>query len=114
MEDPSVVGNKAPLASKTTLNLGAQYRQPIVANLMGVVRVDFQQFGRTWWEPYNTTSRDPVSLLNARLGIQGDQWNLTAWGKNLTDKIYNAEFSPGGFLFRARPRTYGLEFQYNF
>jgi len=29
MEDPAVIGNQAPLVSKTTINLGAQYRQPI-------------------------------------------------------------------------------------
>lgn len=114
MEDPSVVGNKAPLAARTTLNLGAQYRQPLTARLSGLVRVDFQQFGRTWWEPYNLTSRDPVSLVNARLGIESDNWKVTAWGKNLGDKAYNAEFSPGGFLFRAQPRTFGLEVLYEF
>jgi len=114
MEDPAVVGNQAPLVSKTTLNLGAQFRHPVGSGLQALVRADVQRIGRTWWEPYNTTSRDPLTLLNARLGIEGDQWIVTAWGKNLTDKKYNAEFSPGGFLFRATPRRYGLEFQYNF
>jgi len=39
---------------------------------------------------------------------------VTAWSKNLTNKIYNAEFSPGGFLWRALPRQYGVEFGYRF
>ena len=58
--------------------------------------------------------RDPLSLLDARVGLSGGQWTVTAWGKNLTDKKYNAEFSPGGFLFRALPRRYGVELDYRF
>jgi len=114
MEDPSVIGNEAPLVSRDTLNLGAQVSQPLSAGLELLLRADWQRIGRTWWEPYNTTSRDPVSLLDARAGISGANWSVTAWGRNLTDKRYNAEFSPGGFLFRALPRRYGLEFEYSF
>lgn len=40
--------------------------------------------------------------------------NTTLRSKNLTDKKYNAEFSPGGFLFKALPRRYGLDFGYHF
>ena len=114
MEDPTVVGNEAPLVSRTTLNFGAQYRQPVKAGLDATFRVDFQQIGRTWWEPYNTTSRDPVDLVDARLGLESDRWAVTAWSKNLTDKKYNTEFSPGGFLFKALPRRYGVDFTYKF
>ena len=42
--------------------------------------------------------------VDLRLGVEGDSWSVTAWSKNLTDEKYNAEFSPGGFLFRALPR----------
>ena len=64
-------------------------------------------------------TQDPISdynLLNARLGIKSadDHWSATLWGRNLTDKKYNAEFSPGGFLFRALPRRYGLDLEYRF
>jgi iron complex outermembrane recepter protein len=106
MEDPSVRGNEAPLVSRTTYNLGAQLRQPISANLAGTLRIDVRGMGRTWWEPYNVTSRDPLTLVDARA------WAVTAWTRNLFDKKYNAEFSPGGFLFKAQPRRYGVEFSY--
>jgi hypothetical protein len=32
----------------------------------------------------------------------------------LANKQYNAEFSPGGFLWRAPPRRYGVDFTYHF
>lgn len=114
MEDPSVVGNEAPLVSENTGNFGIQYRYPIGNSLHATFRADYRHIGRTWWEPYNTTSRDPVDLVDARIGIEGDKWSATAWSRNLTDEEYNQEFSPGGFLFRALPRRYGVEFAYKF
>jgi iron complex outermembrane receptor protein len=119
MADPTVIGNQAPLVSKDTVNVGALFRQPVGNGLTGTVRLDYQEIGRTWWEPYNITSRNPVSLVDLRIGLQAERWTLTAWSKNLTNTIYNAEFSPGnvggsGFLWRALPRRYGLDLDYRF
>jgi iron complex outermembrane recepter protein len=119
MADPTVIGNQAPLVSKNTINAGAEYKQPLGNGLNGTVRLDYQEIGRTWWEPYNITSRDPVNLVDMRIGLQAEKWTVTAWSKNLTNKIYNAEFSPGnvggaGFLWRALPRRYGVDLDYRF
>jgi iron complex outermembrane recepter protein len=119
MADPTVIGNQAPLVSRNTVGAGAQYRQPLGDGLTGTVRLDYNEIGRTWWEPYNITSRDPVSLVDLRMGLQAQKWSITAWSKNLTNKIYNAEFSPGnvggaGFLWRALPRRYGVDVDYKF
>jgi iron complex outermembrane receptor protein len=114
MQDPTVVGNKPPLLTKDTIGLGAQYRQPLVDGINGTVRLDYQQIGRTWWDPYDVTSRDPVNLVDLRAGLEGERWTVTAWSKNLTNKIYNAEFSTGGFLWRALPRRYGVDVTYKF
>jgi iron complex outermembrane recepter protein len=114
MEDPSVVGNKPPLLTKNTINAGFQYHQPISDGLNGTLRLDYQEIGRTWWDPYNVTSRDPIELINLRTGIEGERWALIAWSKNLTNKMYNAEFSAGGFLWRAPPRRYGLDYTFKF
>jgi iron complex outermembrane recepter protein len=114
MEDAAVIGNEAPLVSRSTFNVGAQFSQPLSNGMELLFRGDLQQIGRTWWEPYNVTSRDPVSLLDTRISLKADTWSVAAWAKNLTDEKYNAEFSPGGFLFRALPRRYGVEFNYHF
>jgi len=114
MADPKVIGNQAPLVSRTTMNVGAQYRQPLPDDLSGTMRLDFQQIGRTWWDPYNVTSRDPVSLVDVRMGLEGGKWAVSAWSKNLFDKKYNTEFSPGGFLWKALPRLYGVDLTYRF
>ncbi len=114
MEDPSVIGNQAPLVSKLTYNLGGQYRHPLDEGLDFTFRADFQRIGETWWEPYNLTSRRPVELLDLRMGLETENWSLVAWSKNFKDERYNAEFSPGGFLFRALPRRWGVEYSYSF
>jgi iron complex outermembrane receptor protein len=114
MEDPTVIGNEPPLLTKNTVNAGFQYHQPVGDGLNGVLRLDYQEIGRTWWDPYNVTSRDPVSLVNLRTGLEAERWSVTAWSKNLTNKIYNAEFSAGGFLWRAPPRRYGVDFTFKF
>jgi iron complex outermembrane receptor protein len=114
MEDPSVLGNEAPLVSRHTANAGVQYRQPLGDALDLTFRVDARQTGETWWEPYNVTSRDTIDVVDARISLGGDRWMATAWGKNLNDEEYNTEFSPGGFLFKALPRRYGVEFLYKF
>lgn len=114
MADPTVLGNEAPLVTRDTINAGAMYTQPIKEGLAATMRLDFHEIGRTWWDPYNVTSRNPVPLVNLRIALEGGRWTLALWSKNLTNKIYNAEFSPGGFLWRALPRRYGLSYEYRF
>ena len=113
--DPSVIGNEAPQISRYTLNLGAQYAGPLTDSVDGLLRVDYRRTGRTWWEPFNTTSRDPVDIVDARAGFKLQNGvSVTAFAQNLFNEIYNAEFSPGGFVFRARPRRYGVEIGFKF
>ncbi len=114
MEDPTVIGNQAPLVSRSTINAGIQYHQPVGNGLNAVVRLDYQQIGRTWFDPHNLTSRDPVNLVDLRAGIDAGKWSLMAWSKNLTNEKYNTEYSPGTFLWKALPRRYGVDFGYKF
>jgi iron complex outermembrane receptor protein len=113
--DPSVIGNKAPLVSDNTVNAGAQYRRPLgSSNLELSLRADYERIGDTYWEPYNTTVRNPVNLLDLRIGLHGENWSLVGWERNVNDVHYNAEFSPGGFVFKAKPQRWGVDFTKNF
>lgn len=112
--DPAMIGNEAPLISRSTINLGAQFTPELSPGLDGLLRVDYRRTGRTWWDVPNSTVRDPVNLVDARAGIDGGNWGLFAFAKNLFDEKYNAEFSPGGFVFKARPRVYGAEATFEF
>jgi iron complex outermembrane receptor protein len=121
----SDVGNEAPLVSRYTANVGLQYRHSLRSELSAFVRSDVQVIGPTWFYPDNFTERDPVTLLNVRLGLDGTSWSAAVWAKNLTDKEYNAEWSPGpmffpnpgytnNFVFKAMPRRWGVDLNYRF
>jgi iron complex outermembrane receptor protein len=112
--DPVVIGNEAPLISRSTFNLGFQWTPQLNDTLDGLMRVDYRRTGDTWWEVYNTTVRDPINLVDFRAGVEGGHWGVYVFGSNVFDEEYNAEFSPGGFVFKARPRIYGLEASFEF
>lgn len=114
--DPRVIGNEAPLISRYTLNGSVNYAAPLTDSLDLEARIDYRRIGRTWWDVQNSTSRDPVDLVDARLTLAGSKagWRLTGFAQNLFNEIYNAEFSPGGFVFKARPRRYGAEVSFAF
>ena len=121
----SDVGKEAPLVSRYTANVGLQYRHSLRSELSAFVRSDVEVIGPTWFYPDNFTERDPVTLLNVRLGMDGKSWSATVWAKNLTDNKYNAEWSPGpmffpnpgytnNFVFKAMPRRWGVDLNYRF
>jgi iron complex outermembrane receptor protein len=108
---PGSIGNKAPLVAEDTFNVTGQYRVPFGGSGMEfVLRGDYRRMGETWWNPENETVRSPVNLLDLRVGVQADDWSVMAWGRNINDQIYNAEWSPGGFVFKAAPARYGVDF----
>ncbi|MGE0595568.1 MAG: TonB-dependent receptor [Hyphomonadaceae bacterium] len=117
--DPVVIGAEAPLVAEYTLNLGAQLTWPLWNDVEGMVRVDYNRIGDTIFTiPFSAPAqaldatpiaRDPVDLVDLRAGIQGDDWSIMAWSKNLFDEEYNSEYSPGGFLFKAQPMRWGIE-----
>lgn len=113
--DATVIGNEAPQISRYTVNLGAQYAGPVSDSLDALFRVDYRRTGKTWWEPFNTTVRDPIDIVDVRAGFTlANGVSVTGFASNLFNEIYNAEFSPGGFVFRARPRRFGVEVGYKF
>ncbi|MGD2166748.1 MAG: TonB-dependent receptor [Gammaproteobacteria bacterium] len=108
---PSSIGNEAPLVTEDTVNAGIQYRRAIGGSGLELfARADYQRLGDTYWDPQNSTVRNPVNLLDLRIGIQHDTWSIIGWQRNANDVRYNAEFSPGGFVFKAKPRRWGIDF----
>jgi iron complex outermembrane receptor protein len=113
------VGEQAPLVSRYTLDIGLQYRPRLTDKLTGLARIDYNRIGPTffWESDPNVTgvgappvfSRNPVDLVDARLGVESRDWTLVIWAKNLNNAIYNAEYSPGGFVFKATPRRWGID-----
>lgn len=118
---PSNVGNPRPSTSPYTLLVGLQYSQDLGATGWRFVgRADYTRQGETTWDWVNTpgAARSSYDIVNARLAVSNDSWEVAAWSKNLGDTSYNAEhivLLPFlGALYRAAPRQYGLDVQYRF
>lgn len=123
-QDPAdraaIIGNRTPFAANYTVMAGAQLVQPIRDTLNLLARVDFNRTGSIWYDQRNVpgTKRDPVDLVNARIGIQHDRWELSLWSKNLFDKDYNSDavviLPVAHAVFRAPGRSFGVEGKVNF
>lgn len=114
--DPSTVGNDAPYIAEDTINAGFQWEAPVTDALNLFVRADYERRGEQFWDPVNSTARDALDFINARVGVraQDDRWDLIASGQNLSDEIYNSEWVAGGFSARAPGRIWRVKFRYNF
>lgn len=114
--DTTLVGNDAPYIASNTINAGFQYRTDISSSLGFFVRGDFENRGRQFWDPENSTARSAIQLVNARVGIEDldGRWSFTLSGKNIFDEVYNAEFVTGGYAYAAQPDTFRADLRFNF
>ena len=144
---PASEGNDAPQAPEETYNLGAVVEFPVSDGMDFVARVDWQHVGDMWfhtlqgeatptiWDYFGTlgggvppgphsqdfsrAKRDAYQTVNLRLGLEGEQWNLSFWGRNITDEEYLQEVIPspefgGSFIHPSARDSYGVDFTYRF
>lgn len=114
--DQTAVGNKAPYIAENTFNVGVQMDRPITDGLSLFARLDLERRGEQFWDVNNTTARDALNFVNARVGVRStdDRWELIASGQNLNDELYNSEWVAGGFSARAPGRIWNVRLRYNF
>ncbi|MCR6650669.1 MAG: TonB-dependent receptor [Cellvibrionaceae bacterium] len=119
-------GLRGVYSPEITLNLGFQYVRPIGA-IDFVAGVDAQWVDKQQVH-VNLDPRgeiDAYTMLDARLGIEGDNWELALLGKNLLDEeiiSYSANMPLSEQLFETntyysflrRPRTIALEATFKF
>ncbi len=132
---PYTVGNKVPYAPDYTGVAGVEFSVPFGSSGLSLfARADANFLGETWFSPvqnnsvqtafgapgdFSKTVRNPVTVVNARLGVNGDRWSATAWARNLANKDYLAEVitAPefgGAFIHEAPTRSLGVDFSYRF
>jgi iron complex outermembrane receptor protein len=131
---PYTAGNAVPYAPKYTGDAGMDFTVPVSTSISLTARVDMNAIGKTWFSAvqnnsvqsvfgvpadYSKTYRDAYEVVNARIGLHGDRWDVTAWGRNLANKQYLAEVIPapefgGSFIHQATGRAFGMDFGYRF
>ncbi len=83
------------------------------------LRLAYRYQGRMPWAPENTTWEEAYGTLDGRvtLNMPDKNWSLSAFGKNLTNKLYRTNiivFFHDEMSSYAPPRTYGLELSAKF
>ncbi len=83
------------------------------------LRLAYRYQGRMPWAPENTTWEEAYGTLDGRVtfNLPGKNWSLSAFGKNLTNKLYRTNiivFFHDEMSSYASPRTYGLELSAKF
>jgi iron complex outermembrane receptor protein len=137
---PLSVGNDVPQAPNRSGNLGIQWVSSLPAGMDLVARVDYQHVGETHFHTlqgeqtptiwnaffapgfnadFSKSSRDPYSTVDMRVGLEAENWSLTAWGRNVTDEKYLQEVIPapefgGTFNHPSALRGYGIDVTYRF
>jgi len=89
------VGQQLPNAPKYTLNLGAQYAYDLSDRLTAKARVDFNAQGRQSFQDFQLPAAPDVylfqkaySTVDAQIGLEGGQWAISVFGKNLFKEHY--------------------------
>lgn len=122
LTEADINGNRLLFTPDHSINLTAQYGWKI-GSLDATARTDFVRRGRIYWGFDNVENQAPVNLVDARLGIGGDAWTLTAYAENLFNKGYDTFCFVGRFIGNANrinpcasatPRQYGLEASFRF
>ena len=70
-------------------------------------------------QDFSRTKRDAYNTVNLRVGLEGERWEATAWGRNITDEKYLEEVIPaaefgGSFIHPARTAVYGVDLVFRF
>lgn len=118
---PQDEGNRAPKNQKYTFNIGGQYVREVLGGMEARARLDYERRGRKYWHSDNNNSMDPFGLINARVSLSAENYEVTAWVKNLQDRRYWQDYNAAAFSgafgdigFLARGRTWGLDIEYRF
>ena len=104
-------GNRQGYAPEWNGNLAVNYDWQVNQHTTIFWGVDYIFQSEMFFDPENTVRQEAYALLNGRAGISYHRYELSLWGKNITDKVY---FSYGygvegtaGFANYGLPQTYG-------
>ena len=140
---PYTVGNKSPYTADYTVNVGTQIDAPLSGALKLLLRADYRLTGPTWFHTvqnqtrptifsallpisalalpgfvgdakYDVSRRRKFGVVNARAGLEGDNFSLAVFANNLSDKKYLNEVIPaiefgGSFISPGERRMIGVE-----
>ena len=122
--DTTIEGNEVPNAPSFSINGRLTYEAPLSNGFNTGVQLDVYSVDSHFLEPNNreVLAEDGYTLLNARVSFSpaDGPWEVAAWVRNATDEEYlsaaqDLALSLGfSEIVMGQPRTWGLEFEYQF
>ena len=115
-------GQSIPNVPDFQIGASAQYRWLVSGAMEAAARLSYSYTDDRLTQPNDPAVNVPLdsySLVNARLGLENDSWNVALFAKNLLDEEdaaidgINSNQDPRAIV-TVRPRTIGLQLQYRF
>ncbi|AMN47695.1 hypothetical protein ACG33_11405 [Steroidobacter denitrificans] len=117
----NVEGNRLSRAPEHTAGVTFDHSMSVGTNHNLSLRASYKYTSEYYFNLENTPSAhvDAYGLVDAHLAFAPNdgRWEIGLWGKNLSDKIYPTHMiiaSNTGFMRVGPPRTYGMDFTWNF
>jgi len=81
-----IQGNQLRRTSRHTFNAGIQYFDELVENIEWYTRWDYRYQSKQYQEMHNANWVPSTNIVDARIGLREDAWDLSFWVRNLTDE----------------------------
>lgn len=86
--NPTTVGNKTYQVNTYDMSISAQYRFRLTDSLSLRPYAAMELRGPVYWEANNIVKSPSTEIFNVRLTLEGENWSIGGFAKNLTDEIY--------------------------
>lgn len=127
----NVAGQRTPRSPEWNGYITTRYSRPLTEAISLVIGADLTAEGSKFAQVHNLIETGDRMYLNARIGFESDNWNVTLWGRNINDDdtpldilryidgrgipSYFGGFATRGFAISLpKPRQFGLTASYKF
>ncbi len=103
-------GNTKPFSPKYNYNLSAKYR-----NEAGYfAQANVNGYGKIYLDNANINERKSYSLVNTKVGLEKESYDLYLYAKNLFDKDYSTHKFAEFYTVYSESREFGVQLAYRF
>ena len=85
LEFGNVAGQRTPRSPEWNAYLTSRYSRPLTDAMSLVIGVDVTAEGSKYAQVHNLIETGVRKYLNARVGLETDNWSVQLWGRNLND-----------------------------
>ncbi len=126
----NVAGNRTPRSPEWNGYVIGRYAYPLANGMTLSIGGDVVYEGSKFTQIHNLAETGARTYLNARIGLETDNWNVALWGKNINDDDTGLDIlryidsrglpGPAGLSTRAfavtlpKPRQFGITASYRF